>query len=533
MTAEALAVAKTRKRARLTKARLDKYAEDPVGFGEDILGESFTDDVKAVMESVLRNPVTVAQSANSTGKSHGAARAAAWFFKVFADAKVYMTAAPPFENLKKILWGEVMAVTMKKPELFATDQVRSLDIYRNKQSFMTGVAIPMQGKAEERETKFSGKHAPHLLFVVDEGDAVPEEVYKGIESCMSGGFCRLLIMFNPKMQSGYVYRLIKNNQANVVKLSAFNHPNVLTGEEKIPGAVDRTVTIRRIQEWTRPLAENERRGPDCYDLPDFLVGAVAIAHNGQPYPPLAAGVRKIIEPTFSYMVMGEYPAQGAMALISDTWLDAARNRFDLYVAKFGEVPPVGIRPKLGLDVAELGTDGNVACLRWGGYVPRFNSQTLWNGVDSDMTAVMCLQLYLQNDVEIAYIDATGVGSSVAPSMARMGKKDGNHIRAVGVKAAGKPSPFITSELGDFGQMRDQLWWQMREWLREDPNAMLPPDPLMIDDLRAAEYEVVGDKIKLMEKKVFREKLKRSPDRGDALAMTFAPYERPKILKIQV
>ena len=38
-----------------------------------------------------------------------------------------------------------------------------------------------------REAKFSGKHAPYLLFILDEGDAIGDEVYRGIESCMSGG----------------------------------------------------------------------------------------------------------------------------------------------------------------------------------------------------------------------------------------------------------------------------------------------------------------------------------------------------------
>ena len=60
-------------------------------------------------------------------------------------------------------------------------------IIRSDKSFIQGVAIPMSGSPEEREAKFSGKHSPVLIFIVDEGDAVPEEVYKGIEGCMSGG----------------------------------------------------------------------------------------------------------------------------------------------------------------------------------------------------------------------------------------------------------------------------------------------------------------------------------------------------------
>ena len=51
-----------------------QYQADPVGFGEQILGEAFTDDVKKLMESVRDNPITLAKSANAVGKTHAAAR---------------------------------------------------------------------------------------------------------------------------------------------------------------------------------------------------------------------------------------------------------------------------------------------------------------------------------------------------------------------------------------------------------------------------------------------------------------------------
>jgi len=80
------------------------YQNDPVGFGTEVLGETYIDDVKAVMESVRDNPITIAKSANAVGKSHGAARIAVWFYKCFPGAQVYTTAAPPESNLRRILW---------------------------------------------------------------------------------------------------------------------------------------------------------------------------------------------------------------------------------------------------------------------------------------------------------------------------------------------------------------------------------------------------------------------------------------------
>src|SRR5690606_11813146 len=93
------------------------YRADPVGFGEEVLGEAFTDDIEAVMESVRDNPVTIALSANATGKTHGAARVAAWFYKCFPGAQVYTAAAPPEKNLKKLLWGEIDDVVSSHPDV--------------------------------------------------------------------------------------------------------------------------------------------------------------------------------------------------------------------------------------------------------------------------------------------------------------------------------------------------------------------------------------------------------------------------------
>lgn len=527
--------------------RYKMYQNDPVLFGTEVLRERYTDDVIRVMESVRDNPITIARSANAVGKSHSAARICVWFYTVYNDAKVFLAAAPPLENLKKILWGEISTVVRAHPELFEGHKRRSLDISRDfsksggivvadsnivdtLESFITGVAIPTSGTSAEREGKFSGKHAPHLLFVVDEGDAVPDEVYKGIESCMSGGMARLLIMFNPRAQVGPVYRKESTRQANVVHLSAMKHPNVITGKDIIPGAVNREITVRRILEWTRPIGVGEKAVPEhLYTPPDFLVGYKSKSLAGVEYPPLTADERIIVEPQFYYMVLGIYPAQSTSQLISEAWINAAVKRWEMYVARHGEVPPTGVEPIMGLDMAELGADSNVACFRYGGYVPRL---TIWNGVDPDFTAHHAYELYKKKQASIAMIDATGVGASVAPSMARRGRAAGLDVRAVSVKASAKPSPTIRTDRGDFYQLRDQLWWALREWLRADPSSMIPPDGLLIEELKAVEILPMDNtKLKITGKKDLRQILHRSTDRSDALCLTFAPFERPTWIRV--
>ena len=488
-----------------------QYQSDPVGFGENVLGEEYTTDVKLLMKSVRDNEATVAISANATGKTHSAARIAAWWYKCHENSQVYTAAAPPESNLKKLLWGEIGSIIENHPKVFDTDTPTNLHVQRSAQSFLTGVTIPSSGTEAQREAKFSGKHAPHLLFILDEGDAIPDEVYRGIESCMSGGHARLLVMFNPRAEVGEAYRMIRDGRANTVRLSAFNHPNVLTGKDKIPGAVTRETTVRRINEWCRPLIDGEQQDSECFKLPDFLIDATAKSQSGQEYSPLKPGYYKIIEPSFSYMVLGQYPAKGVNQLISKEWIARARSRYDVYVSQNGEVPPLGISAIMGVDVGEFGSDENVSCFRYGGYT---EFVLMPGGVDTMVTGDNATNEYKKRNTLIAHIDATGVGAGVAPHMQR------NGCSATPVKVASSPTE--ATELGEFKILRDQLWWACREWLRTDSSAMLPRDEALMEELATPTYEVVNGKIRVMKKDVMKELLKRSPDRADGLCLTFAP-----------
>ena len=498
-----------------------KYADDPIGFGENVLGESYTDDVKRLMLSVRDNVITIARSANATGKTHGAARVAAWFYKTHDNCQVYTAAAPPEDNLKKLLWGEIGSLCQKHKDLFNGDEITSLNIQKSPLEFITGVTIPAAGTHAERVAKFSGKHSKHLMFILDEGDAIPDAVYEGIESCMSGGtIIRMLIMFNPRSESGEVYRMERDGRANIVELSAFNHPNVLTGEDRIPGAVTREVTVRRINEWCRPKNPEEKiEASKTFELPGHLVGTTAEKKSGGLYPPLINGQYVITVPAFSYMVLGRYPAQGSNQLISSEWIYAARRRWDEHVKKFGEAPQKMSRCTMGQDVADEGEDFNVSCLRHGGFVERFTiGENMWNGVDLIETGDRAKIIYFKKNACVAYVDGIGVGAGVAPHMRRLG------CNAHSIKTSEKPTK--KTEIGEFNKLRDQLAWQVREWLRTDPTATLPPDEMLIEEMKCITYSTDTGKIRIMEKKDMKEILKRSPDRFDALALTFSDVKKP-------
>jgi hypothetical protein len=467
------------------------------------------------MQSVVDYEVTVAQSCNAYGKSFAASRIALWWLFSLPNSQVFITAAPPETNIRRILWAHILSIYNIHKDLFEGLRVIDLHIERNPISFLTAVTIPMTGNEEIQVAKSSGKHAENLLWIGDEADGIPDPIYRGIEGCSSGGLSRQLYMFNPKAEAGAVYRMIRDNQAKVVQLSALTHPNVVTGDDVFPGAVTREKTVRRINQWCRPLVEGEPITSECFELPEFLVGVVGHNQSGKAYDPLEAGFYKVMEPAFSYMVLGEYPAQGTNQLISKEWIALARSRWDSYVAEHGEVAPAGVQPVMGQDIGEFGSDQSVSCFRYGGYVEKMIS---WGGVDTLVSGERATTEFQKRNALKANVDATGIGAGIAPHMQR------SDCLAHPVKVASSPTE--ETEMGQFHILRDQLWWACREWLRTEA-AMLPPDEDLIEELQTPTYEVRNGKIRVMPKDVMRELLRRSPDKADSLCLTF--YDDSSVL----
>lgn len=489
------------------------YQHDPVGFAEKELRVTLTDEIREAMLSVDRETITLLQSGNATGKTHGCGIISIWWLLCKPQPQVYTAAAPPESNLRNLLWGEIDDWVIRRPDLFEGCDHTTMSIKRRPKEFIKGVLIPVSGNPADREARFSGKHAPHLLFVIDEGDAVPDEVYRGIESCMSGGVARLVVPFNPRKPSGRIYELQKRKLTNVIKIPAITHINVRTGKDIIPGAVTQETTLRRIHEWTRPLYDNEAiTKTECFQVPDYLAG-IELQIGDHTFEPLPEGQwRKIVNPAFSYMVMARYPASLDNQLIHPDWIDQAVERWKLHAQRHGEKPlePMCI---MGQDIADVGQDWNVCYYRYGNWVGRPDR---WQGVDAFESARIGAAHAKRKGAHLVFSDGTGVGGPVAAQQRKLG------LRAYSVKANAKPTSSV--EWGQFKNLRDQCCWAMREWFRSD-EAMIPPIDRLIEELKVAIYDNSRGYIEVSSSQDIKDVIKRSPDDFTALYLTFGPRRK--------
>lgn len=551
----------------------EKYQKNPIAFFEDVLKiKIIPPDLIKIAKSIRDNKITVCQSATGTGKTFLAACAALWHYKCFPKSQTILVAAPPESNLKEKVWSEVADLVLKNRKLFHSDKILTLkitdDIDLNKKGidaedeesgkhFITGKTIPTNGSAEERESKFSGQHADYLFFINDESDAIPNEVFKGEDGCLSGDGSRQLNLFNPKRKSGWVYDLIKNGKANVIVMSAFNHPNVITGENLISGAVSRDKTIERIWDWTAPLREDEEPDAQCFEIPDFLVGAVAEKSSGGFYEPLQAGWRRIVNSAFSYKVLGVYPSSTENSLISEIWIDAAVSRWKLYVAEYGDDAIKGLNCVLGVDIADQGADSCCAAKKYGNFVAGFE---MWKGIDLDLSSDKLANIYTNLDAYQANVEADGIGAAIPPKVSRMfywkcknpecSAVDKTYLnenmwqcpvchkdlkkKHFSVKKVYVSSPSTKKcDFGRFALLRDQLAWEVANWLEKEPSAMLPDDPELREQLLAYEFyeDQNSGKIKVSDKLTVKKRISgNSDDKFAALRQCF--YE-PTVPRIRV
>jgi hypothetical protein len=54
--------------------------------------------------------------------------------------------------------------------------------------------------------------------------------------------------------------------------------------------------------------------------------------------------------------------------------------------------------------------------------------------------------------------------------------------------------------------------------------MLPPDEQLIEELTVAQYAIKNGNIRITDKDTMKDQLSRSPDRADALCLTFYPSD---------
>lgn len=208
---------------------------------------------------------------------------------------------------------------------------------------------------------------------------------------------------------------------------------------------------------------------------------------------------------FKVRVRGMFPSAGPKQFISTDDVDAAFGRH-LREDQFGFAPVI-----LGLDPAWSGDDELVIVKRQG--LASWVLATMPKNDNDMQVGAILARLEDEHQADAVFIDA-GYGTGIAS----YGKTVGRSWELVWF--GGRPF--------DPGCMnkRAEIWKEMRDWLKA--GASIPKDDVLYQDLIGPETIARPDgKIALEPKEAMKERGQPSPNRADALALTFA---RPVVKK---
>lgn len=173
----------------------------------------------------------------------------------------------------------------------------------------------------------------------------------------------------------------------------------------------------------------------------------------------------------------------------------------------------------GLDPARFGDDRTALVIRRGRKV--IHTQT-WSGKDTMEVVGLAIKAKEEHSIDMMFIDVGGLGAGVVDRLKELGHRTWTRP----VNSGEKPT-----DGKKYFNKRAEMWALMKEWLIEPPVSIPDSDELQAD-LMAPSYTYDSHtRLKMEKKEDIKKRGMRSPDLGDALALTFAypvVKDRPKV-----
>jgi len=393
---------------------------------------------------------------------------AAWVILWFAltrdgeDWKIPTTASA-WRQLTKYLWPEIRKWVRRLDwkaigrEGFSENrELLSLSL-----KLETGEAFAL---ASSDVSAIEGAHATSLLYVFDEGKAIPDDIWNGAEGAFASpetGEALALAISTPGEPQGRFYEI----HTRKAGLEDWWVRHVTLEEAIAANRISREWAEQRRRQWGEKSAVYQNR------------------------------------------VLGEFAAGEEDGVIPLAWVEAANQRWLEWQDQGASLPEQ--MTAVGVDVARSGEDKTVFALRYDNIISELRHYTKADTMETTGRVGGILNLG-----GTAIVDVIGVGAGVVDRLREQGKQ------VEPFNAAERTDHKDNSgELG-FVDTRSAAWWNLREILETEPIA-LPPDDKLIGDLVAPKWKVMsGGKIKVESKDEIRKRINRSTDDADAVIQAF-------------
>ncbi len=432
------------------------------------------------------------ESATGAGKSFMLACLTFWFVACWPDARVF-SYAPKEDQLRLFMWAEMRklwpAFKPHFPQAELTD-LRLRMIPKSDQWGAWGYAVGV-GSGEQSATRAQGAHAEHMLLIVEEMPGLAPAVMTALENTSTGPHNLRICVGNPDSQHDELHRFCTSPDVEHVRISGLDHPNVVCDDADIvPGAV----SLESVHKRARKYGEDSR--------------------------------------LYRSRIRGISPAEAEDALINLEWCEEAATRYADPTFRQGVMA-------LGVDVAasEAGDKAAIAQGK-GACLLEVRSFACPDPVQLGIDVGALIQADGIDPRRVG-VDSVGVGAGAVGALKQMG----SYVRSL--NAGTKPTGGLDSEARartgravysdeQFANLRAQMYWKLRTDLQRGHIA-LPDDRELFDDLTTPTWLTRNGKILVEPKEKIRERLGRSPDKGDAAVFwnwvrSRPAFKRPEKLK---
>lgn len=492
-----------------------KYAKNPTGFANDIIGQFVWDGQVEILEAVRDYDRTSVRSGHKIGKSNTAAILAFWFYCSFTDARAVLTSVTA-RQVDAILWREVRKMRARAGRCLdckAADAARSEEQRRRfpaplpcahsslipgrmpdlaRSGFRSDDMREIVGFTAREAEAVAGISGENILYIGDEASGIGDPIFDAIEGNRAGG-AKIVLFSNPTRTEGEFFlshtekaiRIDANGKQigfyKTVHISSESTPNVLAGRKVIPGLATREWVNEKKLEWGEDSA------------------------------------------LYKVRVKGEFVLNEDGKIVSVHMITCAEARWSEACDENGklEVSQTDGRLHIGADPAGPGRAGDehAFAMRRGLKVIALRAERGFTE-EQHVTKIVALldEFRLPRDeTPVVTIDREGpIGSRIYGLLRAYLDVHPGAFVLVGVKSSDKArrNPDL------YDRQRDELWAGLAAWLRL--GGAIPEDARLARELHAPSwFQPLGSsKLKATPKDEIKIMLDgRSPDRADAVCLS--------------
>jgi hypothetical protein len=373
------------------------------------------------------------------------------------------------------------------------------------------------GAVQYDRDKYKFRGRPHDLLGIDEATEIPPSVFwflmGWLRSTVPGQRCRAILTFNPPttIEGRWVIELfgpwLDDKHPNPAQ------PGELRWYARIDGKDVERPDGRPFEhdgETIRPMSRTF--------FPARLRDNPVLANTTY-----GTTLQQLPEPLRSQLLLGDF----RIGIEDDAWQIIPTAWVDLAMARWKPGPPHGIAMShLGMDVAHGGADRTVLAPRYGTWFAQLLAKPGKETPDGPTAAAFAAQV-VGREAQIN-VDAIGWGASAQACLVQQ-RPTGYGLRAYAVNVATASDMRDRSGKFRMVNLRAEMYWRLKQALDPDlgDGLALPPDPELKQELCAGRYEVTPSGIKVEPKEAITERIGRSPDKADAVALTMvycgSPY----------